>query len=467
LLALVVVSVVLLLLSRVAIEASSRSRDKGLLSNFFENNTEFALAVTAYLPIILLIATLTTVDKVRFKTISVIGFLYGTAFWFMSYNFTANARAVFSQLSGFAAMPSGLADWWTIPDLIGCRNSSGCDRFGRPKIYGNGWKLFALLGNDRIALILGGLMAGYVCYCIGKFSHGMRVPAAALMVFLSPSMVFSLERGQSDIFLVGIIFIFLRIKRINKTIDSAINVLFTMLLVSIKPFFVVAYLKSRPSLARILLFTPLFMFTYLFSMSFRLADIRYGRIYTVYPPKYQIGIDQIPSMVIQMLNKKFQVNPEVWKGVESFKYSLIVGLIIFTCVYFSSIKYSMRHLKVLKLETLDISDRNIVLVFSSLYLLVYLSGSQVAYKAWVVFPVLFLSLGRFLELKEKAKPSVIIFMSLILFGGFAIDIWVLRAIGGFVLAIYCAHIISYFYRDSIPFSRIGKSDVNASLGNQE
>jgi hypothetical protein len=124
-------------------------------------------------------------------------------------------------------------------------------------------------------------------------------------------------------------------------------------------------------------------------------------------------------------------------------------------------------LKVLKLETLDMSDQNIVLVFSSLYLLVFLSGSQVAYKAWVVFPVLFLSLGRFLELKEKAKPSVIVFMSLILFGGFAIDIWALRAIGGFVLAIYCAHIISYFYRDNILFSRIGKSDVNTRLGNQE
>jgi hypothetical protein len=452
LLALIGVSVVLLLLSRLAIEAASWSRHRELLTNFFEDKTEFMLAVTAYIPVIVLIAMLTMASRKNFKIVSVLGFIYGAGFWFMSYNFTVGARAIFSQFSGFAAMPSGLADWWTIPDLVACKLPTDCDRLGRPPIYGHGWKLLVPLANDRVALILGGLMAGFVCYSIGKFSHGLKVPAAALMVFLSPSMIFSLERGQSDIFVVGLILIFLSIKKVN----SVVQVLVTMFLVSLKPFYVVAYLRSKPKISRILLFAPLFLLTYLVSMNFKFAEIKYARVATVYPPKYQIGVDQIPSMAIQLFDKKFQVDPLVWKGAESFKYSLIAGLILFALVYFSSIKYSLRHLNVLSLDSLELSERNIVLVFSSLYLLVYLSGSQVAYKAWVVFPVLILSLSRFLQLKERANPAVIVFLSLILFGGFAIDIWALRAIGGFVLAVYCAQIVSYFYRESLPLFKIGR-----------
>jgi len=424
---------------------SGWSKDKELIySFFFEDSTEFILAVTVYMPILLLLAVLTITQSKNYRTIAGFGFLYGVAFWTISYNFTPIARLAFSRVNGFSPTPNGLSDWWFIPDLVWCRNASGCSRYGETTVYGNGWKVFSPLANDRVALILGGLMAGYVCYSIGKFSHRMKIPAATLMVFLCPSMVFSLERGQSDIFLIGLIFIFLSFKRVN----SAIRVLVAILLLAMKPFFVVVFLRDRPKFLRILFLTPLFLLAYLWSMNFSFAQIRQARDFTFSFPKSTIGIDQLPSLVIQLIGKKFHINETVWQGAASFNLALIIGLMLFTVTYLSTLKYSFLHLQALKLDSIGVWERNVILIFASLYLLIYLSGSEVTYKAWVAFPVLILSLRRFIEMKERAKPSLLIFMSFILFGGFAIDIWSLRSIGTFVLAIYCAQIVTYFYRDS-------------------
>ena len=445
-------SIILLLLSRIAIQASTWSKDRALLSYFFEDNSEFILALTVYIPIILLLSVLAVSGEKKYRIVSIFGFLYGTVFWFISYNFTSGARTIFSQLNGFYPMSKGLADWMNIPLLVRCRASTGCIYPGIPNGYGNGWRLLSPLASDGVAVILGGLMTGYVCYAVGRFSERLGVPIVGLMLFLSPSMVFSIERGQPDIFLVGLILIFLRIKKVR----TAANVLIAMALLSMKPFFVTVFLRDRPKVSRILLFSPLFLFTYFFSMNFDFKDVQNVRVATIYWPKSQFGIDQLPSLAIQLFDKKYHVNEQYWQGGTSFGLALMIGLIFFVVVYLISTKSALLRLKELGLDSLGVYERNVILVFSSLYLLIYLSGSEVAYKTWVVFPVLIISLRRFLELKERAKPSFIIFMSLILFGGFAVDIWTLRSIGTFILAIYCAHIVSYFYKDTFPLSKIGR-----------
>jgi len=448
-------SVILIMLARLASQLSTWSTHKGLLSYFFEDNSEFILAVTVYLPILLLLATLTTSSKQGHLTIGALGFLFGVASWFISYNFTSSARTIFSQLNGFYPMSTGLGDWWSIPDIVGCRDNTGCARSGGTNGYGIGWRILSPLANDKIALILGGVMAGYVCYGIAKYAYQMNIQSASLMVFLSPSMIFSLERGQSDIFLVGLIFIFLSFKKVN----AVTSALVTMALLAMKPFFVVAFLRDKPKALRILLLAPIFLLTYLFSMNFSFVDIQNARNSTLYWPKSQFGVDQLPSLFIQFFDKKYHVNEIYWQGATSFRLSLVVGLIVFALVYAASLKRSLRHLNVLNLDSLELPERNLILIFSSLYLLMYLSGSEVAYKTWVAFPILILSLRRFLELKKRAKPSVIVFMSLILFGGFAIHIWTLRSIGTFMLAIYCAHVVTYFYKDSFFVSKLTKKST--------
>jgi hypothetical protein len=451
-LALLISSVVALLFARLIVQASKWTRQRELLTNFFEDDTEFMLAIVVYIPLILLIGMLANSNLMNSKVISISGFIFGASFWLISYNFTTGGRAIFSQLNGFSAMPTGLADWWTIPDLVDCKIPTDCDRLGRPPIYGHGWKLLLPLANDRISLVLGAAMAGFVCYSIGKLAHNFGVPIVAIMFYLSPSLIFSLERGQSDIFVVGLIFIFLNYQKSGKTLNAIV----AMFLVTLKPFFVVAFLKNRPSFSKIFILAPIFIMCYLFSIGFNLSNVKYARLATIYPPEYQIGIDQIPSLIIQIIDPKYQINPTIWKGIDSYKLSLIVGITLFMVISAIAIrKYAMR-INFLKLSQLSKFQENNLLVFSALYLIVYLSGSQVAYKSWVVVPIIIFTLSRFLDLDQPAEPSKIIFLTLIMFGGFAIDIWILRSIGGFLVAVYCVMIVAYFYRDNYFFAKLGK-----------
>ncbi len=451
-LALFISSVVFLLFARLIIQAATWTRQRELLSNFFEVDTEFMLAVIAYIPLILLIAILANSNSINSKVISITGFVYGASFWLISYNFTTGGRAIFSQLNGFAAMPTGLADWWTIPDLVGCKISTDCDRLGRPPIYGHGWKLLAPLANDRVSLILGAAMAGYVCYSVGKLAQSFNVPNVAIMFYISPSLIFSLERGQSDIFVVGLIFLFLNYQKSGKILNAVVAMFF----VTLKPFFVVAFLKNRPPIRRVFYLTPLFIICYLLSINFNLSNVKYARLATIYPPKYQMGIDQIPSLFFQMSDPKYLINAINWKGVDSYKLSLIAGLLIFMVVSMISVRIYSKKINFLRLDQLSKFQENCLTVFAALYLIVYLSGSQVAYKSWVVIPVIIFTLSRFLNLEQHAEPNKIIFLTLIMFGGFAVDIWILRSIGGFLLGVYCAMLLAYFYREAYFISKLGK-----------
>ena len=134
--ALAATSILLLLISRIAIQVSTWSQHRELLSYFFEDNSEFILALTVYLPIIVLFSMLAINAEKKYRIVSVFGFLYGTAFWFISYNFTDSARTIFSQLNGFYPMPNGLADWWGIPLLVKCRAERGCIYPGLSNGYG-------------------------------------------------------------------------------------------------------------------------------------------------------------------------------------------------------------------------------------------------------------------------------------------------------------------------------------------
>ena len=434
------------------VHASTWTRQRELLSNFFENDTKFMLAVIAYLPLILLIGMLTSSNLMNVKIISISGFIFGACFWLISYNFTSGGRAIFSQLNGFSAMPTGLADWWTIPDLVDCKIPTDCDRLGRPPIYGHGWKLLLPLANDKISLILGAIMAGFVCYSLGKLAHNFGVPIVAVMFYLSPSLIFSIERGQSDLFVIGLILIFLSYQRSTK----ALNAIVAMFLVTLKPFFVVAFLKNRPSFKWIFALTPIFMLCYLISIRFNLSNVKFARLATIYPPEYQIGIDQIPSLIVQMLDPRYQIDPTIWRGVDSYKLSMTVGIALFMVISVFTIRRYSTRINVLRLEQLTKFQENNLIVFSALYLIVYLSGSQVAYKSWVATPIIIFTLSRFIDLDQPAEPSKIIFLTLVMFGGFAIDIWILRSIGGFLLGVYCALILSYLYRESHFFSKLGK-----------
>jgi hypothetical protein len=437
-------TVLLLFLSWMLLRASNWSSKKILLANFFGDSTVFTLALVAFIPCIFGILFLSrtwafggSIYYPRFCA------LYGVFFWFLSYGQTAGSRAIFSQANGFAAMPSGLADWWTIPNLIRCKNASGCDPLGRLQIYGHGWKLLFFLGNDRVALALGAMSAGYVCFSLAKFSQNIGLPTSSLLVLLSPSLYFIFDRGNSTLFIVACIFFI--IKHVRKS--PLATFLISALLVSLKPFFAPFMLKDRPKLIWIVVSSPIILLSYLWSMKFDFHMINISRTAILYPPNYEIGVDQIPSIFVQYFQKKFMISPSDWHGSQSFKTSMVIGLLTFLIVLILSMKLpKLNSIINMKFNYNGDYVSNIVLIFSAIYLLTYLSGSQCYYNSWISFPIVAIMLHHYFGNEAKVSISSTIIMSLVLFGGMGINIWILRSLGSFLLADVCGVFIlnSYF-----------------------
>lgn len=427
----------LLGLSWLALRSASWTRKRELFSLFFFDQTFFYLAVIAVLPVIILVSIRRNSDYRDQDGSKVMSFLFGFVFWIVSYSQTGGSRTIFSQANGFAAMPSGLADWWTIPDLVRCPNNTDCDRLGRPPIYGHGWKLLVPLGNDRIALLFGALAAGFVCYSIASFFAKYDATFPSYVILLSPSFIFSLERGQSDLFAIAIIFVFMSLKNSNKVI----NFIFSLFMVSLKPFFAPVFFKQKTKFRNLILLAPIFLMTYFLSMSFNISNIVYARNATLYPPNYQIGIDQIPSIFVQLLKSEYMQNPLVWKGAESFKASMAIGLV----AYFVLLCFTRKNYEKLMQQTFFEASRKIgnqtILVFSSIYLLIYLSGSQVYYKAWISFPILVILISELKMRENYRSPLYLLLVSFCFFGGIGVNIWPLRSIGTLILAIIAGHLV--------------------------
>jgi hypothetical protein len=425
-------------MSWLMLRSSSWTRKRDLFAVFFGDQTNFFLGVIAIIPVVLVAGFIkldwhgNTDAKIPW-----IGFIYGFGVWTISYMQTAGSRAIFSQANGFASMPSGLADWWTIPDLVNCRDSTDCDRLGRPAIYGHGWKALFLLGNNRIALLAGALAAGYVCYSIIKYSNKMSITSSALIVLISPSMVFSLERGQSDIFAIALVMLIINSKFQNKTLIFLLSLFMT----SLKPFFAPLYLKVKPKLLHIILLSPIYLFVYFLSMSFSFTNISIARNATLYPPNYQIGVDQLPSLFIQLTNSSYMIEPSIWKGAQSFKSSLIFGLVLYFVILAVSRKMFILHFQTHFQEAGKQLENQLVQIFSGIFLLIFLSGSQVYYKAWISFPILFVLLKKLLEEEDNFSPWLGVLTAISLLGTIGINIWPIRTIGTFFVALLAGHVL--------------------------
>lgn len=361
--------------------------------------------------------------------------VFGFIAIYVSYYAQDAVRQDIAKFFRFNAINPHLADWIFIPAYIACPDDSGCDPLGRSPAYGVGWKLLFLLSNLNFSIFLLAVTTGFVCAQIYKYAavHGHALLGSAIIV--SPSFLFAVERGNSDLFVVGLILVALSLSMKSKVFNLA----FSIFMVTLKPFFAGIYMSRRHKLKGILLILPIFATALLASYKFDFLRIQESRKATLFSPYSVFGVDQIPALFIQ----QDTVASVRWSpSYDLFRLSFLSGVIsfIFLLAILVYCQYPGITIRSLGQNVEEKADR-LTVVFSAVYLLTYLSGSQVWYKTWFAFPILFLIIKKYNQSPEdgslwKAIPDMLMILSI-----FGISIWSLRSLGTLFLALYCAQIV--------------------------
>ena len=298
------------------------------------------------------------------------------------------------------------------------------------------------LGSEVFSVLVLSGSVFYTLFELSRLSNHLNFPSLVLLILVSPSLIFSIERGNSDIFLYALVLLGLHVK----SKSHIFSLVFTSFLVSMKPFFIAFIFRNQPKKMILFLSSIIFIAVYLLSMDSRLSDIKKARLSTLYPPASQIGAEQIPSFFIQFYSNHLQKVDLPWDGgVKLYYFSLGIGVLL---TFLISLVFVRNHFLVelsSGVSQLNEYFKNVVLVSAGIFLVSYLSGSQVSYKSWMASPVIFLMI-RQLTLQSKQKNlRIVLFYSLVILGCFGVSIWILRSLGTFMLSVVCTCIFLNIY----------------------
>jgi hypothetical protein len=330
-----------------------------------------------------------------------------------------------------------LADWVFIPSFVGCNDGTGCDPLGRFPAYGLGWKFLLPLANLNLSIFILAFSTSYLCFQIYKLAQHLSYPLIGTALIISPSFVFSLERGNSDLFLAGVVI--LGIQLTKSRIQT--NVFIASFLGALKPFFVAFILREKVKKVHLAVSVLFIGFIVLWSYGFDFSRIRDSRLATLYAPYVEFGIDQLPSIFIQSIfNKTNEWSPDYFyfqKSLLAGVFFFFLGAVILKLIGISSQAGVFN----LNFDFKSEKNKSLVLIFSMLYLLSYLSGSQVWYKTWFSFPLLFLIVHKYQSGTTRVKFFTAVLDVLMVLSVFGISIWSVRTVGTLLLALYALSLI--------------------------
>jgi hypothetical protein len=410
-----------------------------LLQSYFGNFERIALASVSFMPVLAALYCVRFIDKPWLGTF--IPILAGLGV-ILSYSSTLEMREFFSRLYGIYLVQVGLADWLFIPNFIGCQDSSGCDPLGRVPGYGLSWKAFVFLSNETLSVYVLAIAAVYVIFEVGRFANNIDLPFLNLAILLSPSFLFALERGNSDILLFAFVLLGTRLMGKYRSLDFPV----ALFLSTLKPFFFGYIFRLMPRKRYVLATLPLFFLCYFWSMSSNFQLIKSVRVSTLYPPLNQIGAEQLPSFLIQFVLSGLTKKNLNWNGgIEIFYVSLIAGLVLTILMGLLTLRYFKVNELFNDISELPPRQRQLTWISMGVFIIVFLSGSQVSYKTWMVFPLFFLLLKSTIKKGSQYGKLNLIFVSLIACGCLGINVWVLRTTGTLLLAGTCIALFLRYY----------------------
>ena len=412
------------------------SKQKYIVSAYFEPQIPiYTLVLLFFVPLFLICA-----GKIKVSLISI--YVITVLIWCACLLFSKETRVYFSQFIGFPVAEDSFMDLRTIPSFIQCSNSTGCDPFGRVTGYGNGFKLLFPLQSWNLTLFVSLISALFIVYHFSKLT--MHHKSLMILMAISPSWIFILERGNSTLIVMSLVVLVGGLS-LKTELSKALSYL---LLGAMKPFFFGALLGIK-NFKTFMFSGFLSIFVYFASLNFDFNTIKESRIATIYYPSSQIGVDQLPAFIIQMITARINQEVQPWDGSSIFIVSQLLGLaclIITICLLVKCAPQLVRRTirSANSLSDLSISCTGIYLVF-------YLSGSQVSYSAWISFP--FLCFIATHVLTSRVKVSEIILLCYSAFATIGINNWFARSIGNQILA---GFVLIAFY--SIFKERLQKSN---------
>lgn len=344
--------------------------------------------------------------------------------------FTLTNIDVIRQSFGISKMKIPFADWLGIYDFLHCRQEFAnivCDRFGRPWIYGDGFRILSFIKSESVFILVGVISFSLCLYLSMVVLTKFLTLPQLLLVMLSPALLFEADRLNVNIILFVISFILIKSAQNKNDMRYYVFVILNSILNAFKPFFILVFMKKE-SISKGVFY--IFLSLTIVSLSFHgIQNLKIVRDVTQYDLHSQFGSQFIGQLFISSKNLLF-LN--------------IVGsltVIFGTCILLSRAKKDFE-----KLCTRLISNHEDLAIINNsaiLYLVLYFSGSQVIYGslAGLIFASYLISIKS--ELSNVTKFLIAIgFCGSLQIGFSTIRIW-----NSLILAILCLGFLVFNFRN--------------------
>jgi len=299
-------------------------------------------------------------NKFQQVVVTFVLFVTGLAFAFSNLPLLRNAF-------GISKMKQPFADWLAIFDFLHCRRGFGntiCDRFHRPWIYSDSYRILSFVKSEHIFVILGlsALMISLYQF-VGLLKKYIGISHFILIGF-SPSFLFEMDRLNVDFLLFAI---FLASFSAVKS-DSGIRRFSTQILrISLnlfKPFFIIHSPIRRGRLTT-LCWQIVLSLTFIL-LSFRgFNNLQFARRATLYDQHSQFGSQYVGQLFLATKDPTILAI-----------FGLIAVFLFAVCMISLSDTDSFEFKN---LFSFDSRKFETISCAASLYLVLYLSGSQVQY----------------------------------------------------------------------------------------
>lgn len=418
----------------------SFSSQKYIVSAYFEPQ------ISTYTSILLLFTPVFLMYREKIKINLFVIYTMTFAIWFGCLYISKALRVNFSRFIGFPAAEESFIDLRTIPSFIQCPNATGCDPYGRITGYGNGFKLLFPLQSWTLTLVISLLSALYIIHHFSKLTINNK--NFLFLMAISPSWIFVLERGNSTLIVMAFVVFVGGLSLKNEHTKAFLY----LLLGSMKPFFFGALLGLK-NLKILVITLPLSVLVYFVSLNFDFSIIKQARVSTIYYPSSQFGIDQLPAFFFQMISGRINQKVQPWEGSSIFIICQLLGLASLILTIFLFVKFEPELVQRTTRDASLLSDLSISC--TGIYLVFYLSGSQVSYSAWIAFPFLcFMASHVFIN---NTKVFQIILLIYAVFATVGINNWFARSIGNQIIASFASIALYSIFKERFK-SQISKMD---------
>ncbi len=291
-------------------------------------------------------------------------FFLSTAIFLIGLIFTFIDHRLIRTGFNVSKMKSAFADWLAVFDYLQCREGFGnitCDRFGRPWIYGSGFRALSFFKSEEAFILLGLVLALITVVLLVYYILPLSNSFVVVAIGLSPSFLFSIDRMNSSFIFLGVCSFmalsFFDSSKKRRAISSLIGISLNLF----KPLFVLSGLRIEfNKYINLMIFTASGLLAYVSIGG--LKNLEIARNATWYDQHSQFGAQFLGRLFLNGFSERTQS---------------ALGIFILIALAFLTLKKNSSIFLVQ--NELNPRFQNLCTSTAAVYLIGYISGSQVIY----------------------------------------------------------------------------------------